>query len=63
MRTAVDRLWDVVMSPSIRWYRMPKPEIRLPRYPAPGSEPINHEMNHFDYKTAYRDSTHSIRHS
>ena len=32
------------------------------RYPAPGSEPINHELHEVDYKTAYRDSVHNIRH-
>lgn len=37
---------------------MPNPEVRYPRTPAPASEPINHEINHMDYKVAFRDSTH-----
>ena len=35
--------------------------VRYPRYPAPGSEPINHSIHASDYKTAYRDSIHHIR--
>jgi len=58
MKKAMDRLWEVVFTPSIRYYRMPNPEVRYPRTPAPSSEPINHDINHMDYKVAFRDSTH-----
>lgn len=43
MRKAIDRLYDVFFTPSVRWYRMPRPDVRYPRYPSVASEPINHE--------------------
>lgn len=50
-----------ILHKSVTWYRLPDTEYRPYRYPAPGSETIDHRENLMDYKTAYRDSVHSIR--
>lgn len=52
---------NFVVHKSVRWYRLPDTDYRPYRYPAPGSEPIDHKENRMDYKIAYRDSIHSIR--
>ena len=47
----------------MRWYRINQ-EVKVPRYPAPGSEPISSMFNptiEYDYKTSYRDSHYNIR--
>jgi len=51
------------MPPAVRRYKYPKPGSRLYRYPSIGSEPVDYERSYVDYKTAYRDSTHHIRHN
>jgi len=61
MKKALERFKEVFFYPPVRHYKMPRPDIVIPRYPAPGSEPIDHKENRHDYKTAYRDSIHSIR--
>lgn len=61
MKKAVDRFNEVIFNPAIRWYKLPKPDVRRFRYPAPASEPINHDENVIDYKTAFRDSPYDIR--
>jgi len=63
IRAALDRFGQWIMPPGVRRYNAPRPGVRLYRYPAIGSEPANHDFNYIDYKTAYRDSTHHIRHN
>lgn len=58
---AWDAFYEFFFPKSVRWYRYPNKSVKYFRYPSPGSEPINQEMNYFDYKTAYRDSIHNIR--
>ncbi|EGR32906.1 hypothetical protein IMG5_067030 [Ichthyophthirius multifiliis] len=61
MKKALERLHDIVFQPSIRWYKLPNPDVRRSRYPAPGSEPILESDHYIDYKTCFRDSIHNIR--
>jgi len=62
-KAAWDRFRYWLLPPSMRRYDAPKPKSRVYRYPSVGSEPANHEFNYIDYKTAYRDSIHHIRHN
>ncbi|KRX01721.1 hypothetical protein PPERSA_01591 [Pseudocohnilembus persalinus] len=52
---------EVIFTPAVRRYKMPNPRVKYVRYPSPASEPINHDENQMDYKTAFRDSIHQIR--
>jgi hypothetical protein len=58
---AWDRFRHFVWPPGIWQYRHSQYKARVPRYPAPGSEPVDREFTYIDYKTAYRESTHNIR--
>jgi len=51
------------MPPAVRKYDVPVKGSRLYRYPSVGSEPTLHDETAIDYKTAYRDSLHHIRHN
>lgn len=59
--SALARFKEVFFHPSVRWYTLPNKDVRVNRYPAPGSEPHEKELRQFSYKTAYRDSIHTIR--
>lgn len=59
MQKAINRFWDWIFHPSIRWYHYPKGKASWYRYPSPGSvirkQPIQ------DYKTPYEYSEYNIR--
>eukprot|EP01017_Pseudomicrothorax_dubius_P040122 TRINITY_DN6236_c0_g2_i3.p1 TRINITY_DN6236_c0_g2~~TRINITY_DN6236_c0_g2_i3.p1 ORF type:complete len:315 (+),score=85.51 TRINITY_DN6236_c0_g2_i3:73-945(+) len=61
IRDAFQRLSEWTHPPGVRWYKSPYPKARTWRFPAPGSEPVDYEFNSMSYKTAYRDSVHSVR--
>jgi hypothetical protein len=51
MQKVVNRFWDWLFHPSIRWYHYPKGKAAWFRYPSPGST-IHHEHVD-DYKKPY----------
>ena len=51
MQKAVNRFWDWLFHPAIRWYHYPKGKAAWYRYPSPGSEVRQHPVE--DYKTPY----------
>jgi len=61
IKNAWTRWKEVVYPHAIRNPTVSK--ARFYRYPAVASEPLEHEDNHVDYKTAYKDSYHNIRYS
>jgi len=61
MKTAFNRFKEVFFHPSVRWYKLPNSDVRVNRYPAPANEPHEKALRQTDYKTAYRDSIHTIR--
>jgi len=59
MQKAINRFWDWLFHPAIRWYRYPKGKAAWFRYPSPGSY-INKDPV-ADYKTPYEYSDLNIR--
>lgn len=61
MQKAINRFWDWIFHPSIRWYHFPKGKAAWFRYPSPGS--IIRQDKFEDYKKPYQYSELNVRYT